>query len=61
MNKMILLELKKRLRLRGEITKEQREYARVEVQVIKEMYSIKELSEEAGRPYSMYLECFSKN
>jgi hypothetical protein len=48
MNKLILLELMKLLRQRGEVTKEQREYARVEVQVMKEMYPKKESIEEAG-------------
>lgn len=44
--KKIIDELKKLVRQRGELTRQQREYAMIEEQGIKEMYTITKPSEE---------------
>ena len=44
--KKLIIELKKLLRQRGEVSKEQREYARVEVQAMMQMYPIEKPGEE---------------
>jgi len=46
MHEKILLELKEQLEQRGEVTKEQREYARVEVELMEKMYPLREPWEE---------------
>ena len=40
MHEKILLELKEQLERRGEVTKEQRDFARVEVELMEKMYPL---------------------
>jgi len=46
MHEKILLELKEQLEQRGEVTKEQRDYARVEVELMEKMYPLTKPCEE---------------
>jgi hypothetical protein len=46
LHKKIILELKKQLEQRGEVTKEQRDYARVEVELMEKMYPLTKPCEE---------------
>ena len=57
-NEIILNELGQILRQRGEVTKEQREYAKVEEQVMKDMYPLTKPSEEIRRTHYRTLESY---
>lgn len=57
-NKMILMELKELISRRGELTKVQREYARIEERLISEMYPLPKPSEEKRPPNSRTLESY---
>lgn len=57
-NKEILMELKDVISRRGELTKVQREYARIEERLISEMYPVIKPAEERRPPNSRTLESY---
>ena len=61
MHEKILLELKEQLEQRGEVTKEQRDYARVEVELMKKMYPLTNPCEEKRLSHRRTLDSYIRN
>ena len=58
LSKRLIAELKKLLKQRGEVTKDQREYAKVEEEAMMQIYTIPKPSEEKRFPHLRTLESY---
>ena len=61
MYKKKILEIQKQLKLRGEVTKEQREYARVELEQMEKMYPLTKYYEEKRLSHRRTLDSYISN
>ena len=61
MYKKKILEIQKQLKLRGEVTKEQREYARVELEQMEKMYPLTKCYEEKRLSHRRTLDSYISN
>jgi hypothetical protein len=61
MYKKIILDIQKQLKLRGEVTKEQRDYARVELEQMEKMYPLTKYYEEKRLSHRRTLDSYIGN